>query len=95
MKQVLLIGGNSFLASYLINDWEGKYSLTICSRKRISKVHDFIEFDFPNKLIDLSILTKFDVIVYTVAAGVQSSVKYNSEEIFYLNSYLPIQIVRT
>lgn len=95
MKQILLIGGNSFLASYLIKDWEGKYNLTICSRKRSSKVYNFIEFDFPKKLIDLSILSKFDIIVYSVAAGVQSSINYNSEEIFYLNSYLPIQIVRT
>lgn len=93
MIKIAIIGSSSFLASYLIEEFENESNeLTLFSRKKTHQNHQFLTFSFPDDIPDLDIFLNFDLIIFAAAAGVQSSIKYSSDEIFYLNAFLPIKI---
>lgn len=93
MTKTAIIGATSFLASYLIADLEkANHKLTLFSRKRTTEKHKFVPFTFPDSIPNLDVFLQFDVIVFAAAGGVQSSIKYSSEEIYQLNAFLPITI---
>ena len=93
MTKIAIIGSSSFLASYLIEELENKNNaLTLFSRQKTNQNHQFLTFSFPDEIPDLNLFLNFDLIIFAAAGGVQSSKKYSSDEIFYLNAFLPIKI---
>ena len=93
MIKVAIIGASSFLSSYIIETLEEEhYSLTLFSRSRINMDHDFFKFEYPDTIPNFQFFLKFDVIIFTAAAGVQNSNIYSIDDIYALNSFLPITL---
>jgi nucleoside-diphosphate-sugar epimerase len=93
MLNIAIVGASSFLSTYIIDVLEKeKHKLTLFSRQKINEVHDFIKFDYPNSIPEFKHFLKFDIIIFTAASGVQNSNEYSIDEIYSLNSFLPISI---
>ena len=93
MIKTAIIGSSAFLSQYLIADLENEnHRLTLFSREKSNYNHDFIEFVYPNKIPDFSIFLEFDLVIFSAAAGVQSSKSYSSDETYGLNAFLPIML---
>ena len=89
-----VIGSTSFLSRYLITDLVNEaHELTLFSRKKINCDYEFIEFDYPNKIPDLSVFLHFDNIIYLAAAGVQSNIQNSTDQIYGLNTFFPIRLI--
>lgn len=93
MTRTAIIGSSAFLSQYLIVDLKSKnHKLTLFSREKSNDKHAFSEFSYPNNIPDFAVFLEFDVVIFVAAAGVQSSKKYSSEEIYALNTFLPISL---
>ena len=93
MTKTAIIGSSAFLSQYLIADLESEnHKLTLFSREKSNDKHEFSEFIYPNKIPDFAVFLDFDVIIFVAAAGVQSSKKYSTEEIYSLNAFIPITL---
>lgn len=94
---VSIIGSNGLLSRYISTYCEfNKIEINFFGRQEpfddyFSK---FFKIDLLNESLDFSKLSKSDVIIYAAGAGIQSNKDQNSEEIFLLNSSLPITIIR-
>lgn len=94
MTRTAIIGSSSFLANYIISDLEKEnHELTLFSRNIANNTHLHSAFDYPNTIPDYSIFLSYDIIIFAAAGGVQSSQSYSLDEIYALNSFLPISIV--
>lgn len=92
MVKTAIIGSTSFLGKNLIPilHKEG-HVITLFSRKKNTENHECLWFSLPDAIPDLGIFLKFDIIVFAVAAGVQSSNKCSTDEIYELNAFFPIK----
>lgn len=94
INKIAIIGSSSFLASYIIKEFEKSDSRLLLLSRTIGDYDcDFIEFNYPNNIPELDFFLNFDIIIYTAAAGVQSNINYLSEEIYSLNAFYPIQLI--
>jgi len=93
MIKTAIIGSSSFLGSYIITDLEKeKYELTLFSREKTNYKHLFLPFAYPNSIPDYSVFLDYDIIIFAAAGGVQSSKKYSLDEIYALNTFVPITL---
>ena len=93
MTRIAIIGSTSFLARYIITDLEKEdHLLTLFSREKTNDIHFYSTFAYPNSIPDYGVFLNYDVIIYAVAGGVQSSKKYSSDEIYALNAFLPVTL---
>lgn len=95
MFRIALIGANSFLGRSLTFFFHNcGYKVDLFSRSKSIGEHPSMIFAFPNSLPDFSVFLEYDIVIYSVAAGVQSSSKPDTDEFYQLNSFLPIQITK-
>lgn len=85
-KNILIIGGDSFIATNFINSLKDSYNIKVVSRKKTSFSNEFIIhdlFEIPNKLfIEIDVIINFCAIVHR---------KYVSNEVYKkINYELPI-----
>lgn len=94
MTKIAILGASSFLSTYIISGFNQEaFELTLYSRSNSNNHFKFELFDYPNIIPDFKDLLEYDVIIYCAAAGVQSSVKNTSDEVYGLNTFLPIRII--
>lgn len=98
--RISIIGSNSMLASYIINDLikaEGielyLFGKNIEHLGNLDLNSRFIYFNFPTKDIDLSLLSNSDLIIYCAATGVQSNQTVDNSITYEINAILPIRII--
>ncbi|WP_045687118.1 NAD-dependent epimerase/dehydratase family protein [Hymenobacter sp. AT01-02] len=96
--KIAVIGSNSFLASYIIDEFsknEENSLLLFGSGKQNSAEANklFIEFRYPETLIDLSILLACDLVIYCAATGVQANGAVNTSLIYGVNAFYAIEII--
>lgn len=96
-KTIAIVGANSFLATNLLKELVNhNYQLHLYGRREI-KPDDFATFtffDYPDKPINFEELLSCDVIIYTAGAGIQSNVPVSNEMIYYVNAFLPINLIQ-
>lgn len=93
MKKIAIVGASSFLGKNLINGFSGSNcELTLFSRNSIAG-YNFQKFDYPSEIPDFNVFLKYDVVIYCVAGGVQSSILYPIENIYELNAIIPIKLL--
>jgi nucleoside-diphosphate-sugar epimerase len=91
LKTVAIIGSTSFLASKLIERL-AKENVEIKLWNRNPSKNEF-PFNYPSSIPDVQKLTSFDYIFYVAGAGVQSSIKPSYEELYGVNTTMPIQLI--
>lgn len=95
MHKIAVIGANSFLAKKLLKRLSGElYTCSLFGKNKQAgfDTYPFVEFNYPEKAIDFSILLESDSIFYFAAAGVQASLQTSAELIYGVNTFLPITI---
>ena len=100
-KKISIIGSNSFLASYLLDEFldDEKVELNLFARRATeyagckARVNQ-LPFNYPTDTIDFAGLLVSDVIIYCAAAGVQAAASLTDvNEVYEINTYLPIKII--
>ncbi|TGD82998.1 NAD-dependent epimerase/dehydratase family protein [Hymenobacter wooponensis] len=96
--KVAIIGSNSLLASYVIDEFskEENYQLVLFGKEAKDDERDniiFNLFQYPQIKVELSSLLDCDVIVYCAATGVQAGGKADSDIIYDVNAFYPIKIL--
>jgi nucleoside-diphosphate-sugar epimerase len=94
-SKVAIIGSNGFLAQYITKKLRNDGAI-LRGFGRLNKnenIDDFITFDYPNYPIDFEDLLPFDAIIYTAGAGIQANLKESTASVFYLNAFLPIDLL--
>jgi nucleoside-diphosphate-sugar epimerase len=92
---VSVIGTNGLIANEVGLYCNNNLMQLISYGRREPYVHSFQEFnklDLLSENIDISRISKSDVIIYACGAGVQSNIKVSSESIYKLNTYTAIDI---
>ncbi|RXK87355.1 NAD-dependent epimerase/dehydratase family protein [Filimonas effusa] len=94
-NKICIIGSNSFLAQRLITWYSARGAkLSLWGKYPVEGIDaDFYPFNFPEKNIDFSVLETQDVIIYCAASGVQASKSYETDSVYSVNAFLPIQII--
>jgi nucleoside-diphosphate-sugar epimerase len=91
-KTVAIIGSNSFAAKYIIDLLSDSYEVFgFCRNNKNSQIN-YVLFDYPAIQFDFDLLLKYDHIIYTAGAGIQSNKADTVNEIFEMNAFLPIKI---
>jgi nucleoside-diphosphate-sugar epimerase len=94
--KVAIIGANSFLAQYIIEEFikNKENSLVLFGMSPIEKYQEqpFVRFAFPESEINFQSLLDFDIIIYTAGAGIQANTKESTELIYELNVFTPIKL---
>ena len=95
-SKVAIIGSQSFLATYIINAFKKKTSLSLTGFSRVKNdlnIDKHILFSFPQVDLDFEKLLDFDTIIYTVGRGIQQKTGESIESIYSVNAFLPIKIL--
>ena len=93
-KKIAIIGTNSFLGNTLSQSLIlSGFQVLAFGKSDTGNATFFYEFNYPNKVIDYSYLDDCDSIIYCAAAGVQSNKEYSLSNIYWINTFLPIEIV--
>lgn len=100
-KIISIIGSNSFLASYLIEEFgnDENVELNLFARRKTkyavckARVNQ-LPFNYPADNLDLASLLTSDIIIYCAAAGVQATTNLTDiNEVYEINAFLPIRII--
>lgn len=97
--KIALIGSNSLLASYLVDELlkqETNQLALFGSRDTLAGSTtnvSFTHFRYPEQQLSFSALLKYDAIIYCAAAGVQTNTQIETSLIYEVNAFLPIRIV--
>ncbi|MBO0357378.1 NAD(P)-dependent oxidoreductase [Hymenobacter sp. BT186] len=100
-KIISIIGSNSFLASYLIEEFgdDETIELNLFARRKTehavckARVNQ-LPFNYPVDDLNLASLLASDVIIYCAAAGVQAASSLTDiDEVYAINAFLPIRII--
>jgi len=92
--KVCVIGSNGFLGRKIVEKFKlNKYYISGFSREDANNLDKHYFFNHPQKPIDYNLLLEHDIIIYAVGAGVQSNSKETVNDIYYLNAFLPIEII--
>lgn len=92
---ISLIGTNGHLANEVGLFCNNNQIHLISYGRKEPSLYTFQEFnkiDLMTEKIDISKLSKSDVIIYACGAGIQSNLKESIKSIYNLNTYLPIHI---
>jgi len=95
---ISIIGSNSLLATYIIDELVNDdltltlYGKTDSSTKKSFSNH-FKYFSYPDYIFNLEELLSSDVIIYCAANGVQANQKIPSTLIYKVNAFFPIEII--
>jgi len=89
-NKVAIIGSDSFLAGYLIDELDDNFHITGFSRRNGKNLPNHVVFDYPQNAIKVSDLLHFDIIVYCAGSGIQSGL--DVDLIYPLNTFIPIEI---
>ena len=92
IKKIAIIGSGSFIASYIIDILKSDFELYLFGREKVAD-YNFEIFIYPDKLLDHSKLLEFEAIIFTAGAGIQNSLNESNDNVFYLNTFIPIQII--
>ncbi len=96
-KKIAIVGANSFLATYVIKELvEHDYQLHLYGRREVglSRGATFSYFSYPDAPINFEELLSIDTIIYTAGAGIQSNVPASNDLIYYINAFLPINLIQ-
>jgi len=92
---VSLIGTNGLLSNE-IGLFCNKNNFTlICYGRKEPSVHQFNEFiflDLEKEEINIEKISQSDVVIYASGIGVQSNVKYSTQSIYHINTFIPIDL---
>jgi hypothetical protein len=94
---VSIIGANGLLSRYISSFCNiNKIEINIFGRQEPidSYFSNFFKIDLLNESLDFIKLLKSDVIIYAAGAGIQSNKDQKLDEIIFLNSSLPISIIK-
>jgi len=92
--RICIIGANSFLARNLVEKFKHKnHYVEGFSRSDTKNVDAHHLFDHPEHPINFDSIINYDVVIYCAGAGIQSEINEQESDIYYLNTFLPIQIV--
>jgi nucleoside-diphosphate-sugar epimerase len=99
--KISIIGSNSLLASYLIDDFaaDSQYKLALFGRTKRDLTGseggavEFFLFSHPEQPLPMHELLASDAIIYCAAAGVQANSNARNEYIHEVNAFLPIKII--
>ena len=92
IKKIAIIGSGSFIASYIIDILKSDFELYLFGREKVAD-YNFEIFIYPDKLLDHSKLLEFEAIIFTAGAGIQNSLNESNDNVFYLNTFIPIQLI--
>lgn len=89
-NNIAIIGSDSFLARYLIENLAPDHKIVGYSRSNHSQLRQHVPFDYPGNDIDFEKLLAFDAIIYCSGSGIQAG--RADDFVFELNTYLPINL---
>lgn len=97
--KIALIGSNSLLASYLVEELSKQETNQLAlfgSRDTLAGSAtsiSFTHFRYPEQQFDFSALLEYDAVIYCAAAGVQANAQIETSLIYEVNAFLPIRII--
>jgi nucleoside-diphosphate-sugar epimerase len=97
--KIALIGSNSLLASYLVEELLKKEANQLAlfgSRDTLAGSAtniSFTHFRYPEQQFDFSVLLEYNAIIYCAAAGVQANAQIETSLVYEVNAFLPIRII--
>lgn len=87
-SRIAILGGNSFLASYV-----QKYFADVSHEVDSFQRNGEFKLEYPSFVPPIDILLKYDTIIITASAGVQSGKVETDQIILGLNAFYPIQLI--
>ncbi|SNR69898.1 NAD-dependent epimerase/dehydratase family protein [Hymenobacter mucosus] len=96
--KISIIGSNSLLASYIIEQLckDDAHYIRLFGKEAPSNKKANIAFEYfryPENGFDLSSLLDQDVVIYCAATGVQANKAFDVSLIYEINAFLPIRII--
>jgi nucleoside-diphosphate-sugar epimerase len=93
--KVVIIGTGGFLAKAIIDNFSGDgIELFLIGRTKPDWIADnqFLQLDLLHDTLPFDRIASYDVIIYAAGLGVQSGDKVNNEDVYAINSFIPVKI---
>jgi nucleoside-diphosphate-sugar epimerase len=89
-NNIAIIGSDSFLAQYLIQNLSPDHTIVGYSRNNNSQLSQHVPFDYPGTNVDFEKLLAFDAIIYCAGSGIQAG--RSDDFVYELNTFLPLNL---